>query len=135
MQAGETVLRYMMDGNCCAQAVVRLGLAMRGEENEQLVQASAGLCGGMRSGCNCGALTGGCLMLSLFGTQASRELIPSLTEWFDDAFGMRYGSINCEDIMQNDPRYRLERCRPLTMAVGEKCVDLLLEKGYWKEEV
>ena len=36
--------RFLATGSCCAEALVRLGLQLRGEENEQFANASAALC-------------------------------------------------------------------------------------------
>ena len=120
-------------GCCCAESLVRFGLALRGEENETFANAAAGLCNGLHSGHVCGALSGGALLLSLFDKQyAARVMIPELTEWFDMEFGMEYGTINCEDILV-EPSQKLSRCRALTVKTAEKCVELLMEKGYLKE--
>lgn len=123
----ETILQR---GSCCAESLVRFGLALRGEENEPLANAAAGLCNGLHSGYVCGALSGGALLLSLFDKQsAARVMIPELTEWFDVEFGMEYGTVNCEDIL-TDPGKKLSRCRPLTIRTAQKCVELLTEGGY-----
>ena len=37
----------LVSGGCCAEVMVRLGLALKGEENPLLVMASSGLCIGM----------------------------------------------------------------------------------------
>ena len=120
-------LAYLLQqGYCCTEALVRLGLLLRREENESLARASSGLCNGMHTGLTCGALTGGCLMLSLFDcTLAARKMIPELCDWFDAAYGMEYGSINCEDIRGDDPRAGLEHCRELICAVALQCVEIL----------
>ena len=121
----------MLKGCCCAEAIVRGALMLMGEESEALCAAAAGLCGGIRTGHDCGALSGGAMMLSLFdrGT-AAQVMIPELVEWFDDRFGMEYGSVSCEDIAGEGLRYKAERCRPLTIAVYEKCVELLRDTGF-----
>lgn len=117
---------YLARTYCCTEALVRFGLWLKNEENPLLVKASCGLCNGMFSGFNCGALTGGCMLLSMFDrTLAARVMIPELTEWFDSVYGIEYGSINCEDLRGDSPKATTEFCRPLICAVAEKCVEIL----------
>ena len=49
--------QLLLSGSCCSQALVSLGLTLKGEENPSLLKASASLCLGVRSGLTCGALT------------------------------------------------------------------------------
>lgn len=58
-------------GSCCSQALVSLGLTLKGEENPSLLRASASLCLGVRSGLTCGALTGAAMMMALFEPEAA----------------------------------------------------------------
>ncbi len=120
---------YIQEGNCCTAAILRAAMELKGcGQQEDLVQAASGLCGGIHAGQNCGALTGGAMMLSLFDRAAAASfMIPELVEWFDSVYGMEYGSINCEDIAGPDRRHKAERCRPLINAVYRKCLELLEE--------
>lgn len=120
----------LVSGGCCAEVMVRLGLALKGEENPLLVTASSGLCIGMHSGFNCGALTGGCLLLAMFDRAvAARVMIPELTEWFDAAYGMEYGSVNCEDLKGSSPAH----CHGLITETAEKCIEILKYYGFLEE--
>lgn len=135
MDRHDLMEQVLMRGVCCSEALVRLGLALRGEENEPFASAAAGLCGGLHGGYLCGALSGGALLLSMFDrTFAARTMIPELTAWFDGAYGMEYGSMNCEDITAGNVHRKMEVCRPLIRAVGDKCVELLEQYGYLGEE-
>lgn len=135
MDERRQIERQLQRGSCCGEAMVRGALELRGEENEDLAQAAAGLCSGLWSGCVCGALTGGALMLSLFDKGlAAAQMIPELTEWFDSSYGMEYGSMDCRDIAGPGMRYKGERCRKLTREVYEKCVELLEEQGLLETE-
>lgn len=58
--------QLLLSGSCCSQALVSLGLTLKGEENPSLLKASASLCLGVRSGLTCGALTGAAMMMALF---------------------------------------------------------------------
>ena len=120
--------RHLLRGCCCTEAVVRAGLDMLGSENERLADASAGLCLGIHAGFVCGALAGGAMLLSMFSrTIAATEMIPALAAWFDEEYGMQYGSVNCADIAGPRRIHKAQRCKPLCMAVCEKCAALLLE--------
>lgn len=117
---------YLAQTYCCTEALVRFGLWLKNEENPLLIKASSGLCNGMHSGFNCGALTGGCMLLSMFDRAlAARVMIPELTEWFDSVYGIEYGSINCEDLRSGSPKATMVFCRPLICAMAEKCVEIL----------
>ena len=123
-----TVDGYLLKGCCCTEAIVRTGLELLGQENEQMANASVGLCLGMHAGLTCGALAGGALFLSLFSRSlAATTMIPALAEWFDSTYGMQYGSVNCEDIAGERQCHKPERCKPLCIAVCDKCVELLSE--------
>lgn len=136
MEPNSQLAWILQQGCCCSEALVRLGLWMKGVEDPLLSQASSGLCNGMHSGFACGALAGGCLLLSLFHPgEAAREMIPELCEWFDCTYGMTYGSVNCEDIRGNSPGNTMERCRPIVLAVGEKCVERLRVNQLWEEPI
>lgn len=39
------------------------------------------------------------MLLAMFDKRkACEEMIPELTAWFDETYGMEYGSVSCEDI-------------------------------------
>ena len=40
--------QLLLSGSCCSQALVSLGLTLKGEENPSLLRASASLCLGVR---------------------------------------------------------------------------------------
>ena len=99
--------QYKARGMCCAQIIVQLGLDLRGEQNETMVQSVSALCGGVRKGLLCGALSGAALMLSLFDPKlAASEMIPELVDWFSDEFG----SENCLEILDGDMANRTIKC-------------------------
>ena len=82
----------------------------------------------------CGALSGGAMLLAMFDKRkACEEMIPELTAWFDETYGMEYGSVSCEDISAGLRRKRT-LCPELIDAVGEKCRALLREYGLYQEE-
>jgi hypothetical protein len=94
------IMDYRLQGFCCAQILLQLGLDEKGSENPELINAVKGLCGGMHSGLACGALTGGACLLSLLEPEkAHRKMIPALTEWFLEA----YGTMDCKPILEIQP--------------------------------
>ncbi len=120
-----------MDGYCCSQIMVILGLEMQGKTNPDLVQAVAGLCNGLFSGETCGIISGAACMLSLFDREAAAGyLIPELVAWFKDAYMPLYGSMRCQDIIGDNLGNRLSRCPEIMSATYEKSLEILAEYGY-----
>ena len=92
--------QLLLSGSCCSQALVLLGLTLKGEENPSLLRASASLCLGVRSGLTCGALTGAAMMMALFEPEAAySEMIPELADWFQENYGEIYGGSDCRSIL------------------------------------
>ncbi len=118
-------------GYCCAQVLVGLGLFLRKETNDQLIQSVGGLCGGLSEGLVCGTLTGAACMLSLFDAVAAREeMIPELVEWFEDENIEKYGSVNCDDILEHERSNRVSRCPLLMEETYFQAKDILLSHGF-----
>lgn len=113
---------------CCSEAMIRVGLKLRGEENEQFADAASALCSGLKNGALCGCLTGGAMMLAMFDKQASTAMITELFCWFDEEYGDRYGSVNCEDILP-DRSMMLSVCPGIMKATAEKCAEILSDHG------
>ena len=129
-ETAKEVYRLAAQGHCCSQIMIQMGLDARQDENPELVNAVAGLCGGLYSGLVCGTLTGAACLLSLYDRQAAKSMIPRLVEWFRTTYDASCGGINCEDIIDNNPQNRLERCPKIMIETYEKCRELLAEIGY-----
>ena len=110
---------------CCAQTLVQMGLWAHGDENAQMVQAVKGLCGGMRCGHACGALTGAICMLGLFHDDTA-EMVQELIDWFCE----EYGSMQCLEILDGDMNNRHHVCRDLIEKTYLFSRDLLQDYGY-----
>ena len=124
------IYRLAAQGYCCSQIIVQMGLDVRQDENPELVEAVAGLCGGLHAGLCCGTLTGAACLLSLCDkNNAATIMIPRLVEWFKTTYVSSCGGINCEDIIDGNPRNRLERCPKIMEETYEKCRELLAEFG------
>ncbi len=119
-------------GYCCTQTLVLMGLEARGEENPQMVDAVATLCGGVRTGKLCGALSGGACMLGLFNKELARDkMVPELCQWFEEV----YGSVNCLEILKGDMNNRFQVCPKLIENVYVQAKEILFENGYDLDEM
>lgn len=124
MDVNEQLMTLLLQGRCCAEAIVEAGLELRGEQNDALVRAAGGLCMGLGRGHACGALAAGALLLSLFDPARARsDLVPALSDWFSDT----YGTVNCRDIAGEHLEHKPERCFGVLVGVYEKCLELLDE--------
>lgn len=118
------------EGRCCAVALVQLGLELRHEENERLLQAASALCGGVQSKLLCGALTGAaCMMNVLDPVRANAFAVPELVRWFAATFGEEYGGLNCSDILEGDASNKTDRCPALIEATYLKAKEILKKHG------
>ena len=99
----ENIQERMMDlrlkGYCCSQILMQMGLDQLGKENQDLIDASGGLCDGIYSGKTCGVLTAAVSLMYLADPEeASMTATADLVEWFEDAFG----SSECAELMGDD---------------------------------
>lgn len=123
--------QILLEGKCCASAIVQMALEIKGEENKQLVQAVSGLCLGVRSKLVCGALTGAaCMMNILDPVNANSEMIPELVEWFKATYEEKYNGIDCADIIGDMPVNRTIRCPSLIEETYLQAKTILSSYGY-----
>jgi C_GCAxxG_C_C family probable redox protein len=114
-------------GYCCSQILVSVGLQLKGSQNEELVAAVKGLCGGLRSGLVCGSLSGGVCLLSLMRPEtAGQRMIPELVSWFRE----RFGALDCTELLTLYPAAKLTQCAEIVDETAEKCLELLDERQY-----
>ena len=123
----ERVAELRAQGNCCAQVQVRMALEMRGEENEQLVQSAGGLCGGVRTGLVCGALSGAAMALSMFDfALAKKEMIPALTK----QFAQKWGTTECAEILSGNENKKNDICLRVMQETWKQAKQILKEHGF-----
>jgi len=123
--------RLLLEGRCCSQALIALGLRVRGEENACLEQAASALCLGVHGGLTCGALTGAAMVLALYDPElAASQMIPDLTEWFKEHCDDAYGGSSCDDILAGEPVNRALRCPKLMEDVWRTTRELLEDEGF-----
>ncbi len=134
------IAELSLQGFCCSQVLVILGLEAQGKTNPDLVRAMQGLCGGIGwSGGTCGILMGAACVLSLYAGRGLPEetgdwqlgvMLRDLVEWFDDEYGKVYGGIRCEEILAGSLLNRQTRCPAIMVGTWEKVKDLLLANAY-----
>lgn len=132
------IAELALKGYKCSHILVQIGLDALGKENPELLRAMSGLANGMANGMTCGVLTGGCCLIGLYaGMNGDGEdhvrlplLLDEYTEWFRAEIGARYGGVDCEQIMQDDPRLRVERCPVLIRDAVRKAREILEENGF-----
>ena len=139
MDLMDRIMELSRYGYFCSQILAILMLEAVGEENPQLVQAMAGLNGGIGfSGDVCGCMAGGCCILSYFtgkpdaDTYDSPHHKPALgefTQWFTDEMEMEYQSVDCRDITRGNPAKRVQYCPQIIAMTFEKCMEILEERG------
>ena len=102
--------QLLLSGSCCSQALVSLGLTLKGEENPGLLKASAALCLGVRSGLTC-------------------EMIPELADWFQENYGEIYGGSDCHSILGDNMANKALRCPQVVENTYRKARELLEDYG------
>lgn len=118
----EKIFMMKMNGYCCSQMVMELGLEKLGIENPQLVEAMAGLCEGVKCGKICGTASAAvCLMYLADSKAADSGLAAEYLEWFEESFG----AMDCEDILNEGPMTKLEKCPVIVEATMQKLEELL----------
>lgn len=128
--------QMLQSGKCCAQAMAAMGLELRGQENPQLEEAAAALCLGVRSGLTCGALTGAAMMMNLFDPKtAMSDMIPELSEWFQDTYGELYGGSDCNAILAGNPANKAVRCPALIENTYRRAREILEDYGFDLDEL
>lgn len=138
----EDSLRMMelsLQGFQCSQILLLLALEAQKKENPDLIRAMGGLPAGLGCGKTCGALTGGCCLLSFYagkGTPESNpddrlpEMLRRFVDWFEAEYTPRYGGIDCADILGDDPRNKLTRCPGIVLESLQQLKCILQESGF-----
>jgi len=124
MEFDQRMLEMKLQGLCCSQIIVAMGLEDAGLENPGLVAAMRAFCNGMDAGRLCGTISAAVSLLFLLAPEEELEsLREELVDWFLDA----YGSLDCDDILHMNPGGKLVLCPQMVSAVYEKLKELLQE--------
>lgn len=130
----------------CSQIIIMMGLELSQKSDPLLVKAMSGLAGGCRTGaCTCGALTGGCCLLGMYGGRSPEDEEPSdnsiamvieLVDWFEETYARKFGATICDSIknFDDDEEPQPLRCFGITEAVFNKCLEILADNGYQPEK-
>lgn len=118
----EKIFTLKMNGYCCSQIVMEIGLEKLGMENPQLVSAMAGLCEGVKCGRICGtAAAAVCLMYLTDARAAEDGLVQEYLDWFEEAFG----ALDCDELLSEGPMAKLEKCPMIVESTLSKLEELL----------
>ena len=132
----EKITKLLSQKFHCSQVMMQMGMEALELEEPNLVKAMTGLAGGL-GGCgkNCGALTGGVCMLSLFAGRGTAEeeadpelaaMVSELLSWFEET----YGSPDCGDIIQGDKANIPATCPQLICATCQRALEILDSRGF-----
>lgn len=123
------------NGFSCAQILMATALQDEEKENPDLLRAVGGLNMGYGyNGGPCGALTGGCCMISYYAGKGEPEELedPNLEEmlgeyarWFNGKAGGEYGGNCCDAILDGDKNNKLVRCPMLIQECYLKVMEIL----------
>ena len=123
------------DGMHCSQIMLQLACEMRDKENPDLIRAMGGLGGGLfKRDKICGSLLGGCAIMGLYGAKSGPEdeikfdykkAVMELTDWYEGEFG----SIICNEIVEDDRMKVLNTCPAITCKAFIRCMEMLDELG------
>ena len=135
----DRIMELSRYGYFCSQILAILMLEAVGEENPKLVQAMAGLNGGIGfSGDVCGCMAGGCCILSYFTGKPDADSYDSphhksaqgeFVRWFTEEMELEYQTIDCRDITKGNPAKRVQYCPQIIAQTFEKCMEILEERG------
>lgn len=111
-----------LEGYCCSQIIMILGLEKLDKENLELIKSMAGLCKGMWLGKTCGCLSAACCLLTLVDPiKAQTTYIPDLNQWFLDTFE----STICDELVRDDPTIIASLCPELIRGTFNKISEML----------
>lgn len=127
--------QHSTNGFSCAQMLMAATLQDEEKDNPDLLRAVGGLNMGYGyNGGPCGALTGGCCMISYYCGKGEPEELedPNLEEilgeyvrWFNEKASKEYGGSCCDTILDGDKNNKLIRCPMLIQECYLKVMELL----------
>lgn len=118
----QEIFELKLQGYCCSQILMELGLRNLDKENPDLISAMAGLCNGLWQGKVCGILSAAiCLLFLTDPDEAMRFNAAAFNEWFEDTFG----NTECEELLEGNPMNKVEKCPMMMEASYQKICELL----------
>ena len=102
----QEIFELKLQGYCCSQIIMELGLRRLGKENPDLITAMAGLCNGIRLGKTCGIFSAAVCLLYLAAPNEADRNIDILMDWFEDSFG----HMGCDELLDDNLMNKIEKC-------------------------
>lgn len=118
----QDIFELKLQGYCCSQIIMELGLRKMNKENPDLISAMAGLCNGLWRGKTCGIYSACFCLLYLANPQeADRFHAGAFHDWFEDSFG----ETECNGLLEGNPMNKIEKCPMMLEAAFTKVSELL----------
>ena len=100
----ERAMELYLKGICCSEAIVYAFAEEAGKNAAEYMKLASGLCGGMGSGENCGAVTGGACAIGIYLGRDTLSGVPakkcsSISKEFVSLFLKELHSIKCDDLL------------------------------------
>lgn len=102
----QELFELKLQGYCCSQIIMEMGLRRLHKENPDLVAAMRGLCNGAWQGKICGILSAAVCLFYLADPERAGSLSSDFSEWFLES----YGHADCDDLLEGDPLAKVEKC-------------------------
>jgi hypothetical protein len=118
----QDIFELKLQGYCCSQIIMEMGLRKLDKENPDLISAMAGLCNGFWRGKTCGIYSACFCLLYLADPEGSdRFHANAFNDWFEDAFG----DTECDNLLEHNPMNKVEKCPMMLEASFAKISELL----------
>lgn len=118
----QDIFELKLQGYCCSQIIMEMGLRKMEKENPDLISAMAGLCNGYWQGKTCGIYSASiCLLYLADPAEADRFNVGAFSDWFEDAFE----NVGCNELLDNNPMNKAEKCPMMLEASFTKLSELL----------
>ncbi len=130
MDLADRVKELSLQGYCCSQIIMLLGLEGLKKENPDMIEAMAGLCNGMHSGDVCGIITSACCLLALADRKKAASFMnEELLQWFSAEYGGALASIRCSDILRGREHDKFNICPLMCEETFQKILSIMHENG------
>lgn len=127
--------QHSQNGFSCAQILMATVLQDESKENSNLLRAVGGLNMGFGyNGGPCGALTGGCCLISYYAGKgepeeledpALEEMLGEYVHWFNEKASKEYGGTCCDAILDGNKDNKMIRCPMLIQECYLKAMEIL----------
>lgn len=112
----------------CAQGVFIPFAERKGLTKEQANAITQNFGAGMRAGMTCGAITGGLMVLGLYGVGEPRDAVELIHRVSD----LHEGRTQCKELLSAEvksPEQKKPHCDTMVYEAVQACLDMLSERG------